>query len=237
MSDGAGTGYDSAKLEEIMVKFRPIAPKPPVLGSENQIVFTKTRAKRRYVRVNGRKSQNKKVAAEERSSESDPSSGDSNMVTLSLLPETPGSVRKISSDPPIQESSPQTAAIQLQRQMVSSVGSLVIVECVDASVNENIAMMVDLETDTCPGFISDGGNRVWWTNQAYKMMVGSEIVWIVMKDRFPLTVASVFVCRVRFQYTSGNGKKTMIVPCDVWRIDGGGFAWRLDVQAALSLGR
>ncbi|KAE8688944.1 hypothetical protein F3Y22_tig00110946pilonHSYRG00042 [Hibiscus syriacus] len=69
---------------------------------------------------------------------------------------------------------------------------------------------VNLGKDTCPGFISDLFGRVIWTNGAYKEMVGGER-W---KDINSLTV-----------------------PCDVWRMNGGGFAWRLDINAALCLGR
>lgn len=107
-----------------------------------------------------------------------------------------------------------------------------------------------LGEDAWPGFVSDGLGMVTWTNIAFRRTVAgneeSEVemaVWLVMKDQsVPVTVAllahaAAFACRVRMQYTSGKEMRSVTVPCDVWRMDGGGFAWRLDVKAALSLGR
>nr|XP_023909530.1 uncharacterized protein LOC112021193 [Quercus suber] len=122
---------------------------------------------------------------------------------------------------------------------------------------------MSLERDTCPGFVSDGLGRVTWTNGAYRkmmMMMGHDdhddhdhdnhqhhevAVWLVIKEESlreimarTLSYTS-FTCRVRLvQYdTCGKERSSITLPCDVWRMDGGGFAWRLDVKAALSLGR
>lgn len=125
--------------------------------------------------------------------------------------------------------------------------------------------MRNLEEDTCPGFVSDGLDRVMWVNRAFKRMLvrkeqndrqSAEInnnnnnkmimVWLVGKEKLKLKLpyldeAEAFTCQVKLQHTCGTEKKdnkcSQIVPCDVWRMDGGGFAWRLDVEAALSLGR
>ncbi|PIA33653.1 hypothetical protein AQUCO_04000014v1 [Aquilegia coerulea] len=260
--------YDSANLDRIMVKFRPIAPKPAISGSvsgpeNNNWVVTKTRAKRRYVRVNNksRRSYNKgRAISEEKNSESSDRSENGvvveEMVTLSLLPETPGGQKAtvpakspLSSDLDLTKQrlmmrSDRTAMMKQHQQETvmsssrSAAGSIVTVECVEAVGSNYIERMIDLKNNTCPGFISDGYNRVWWINEAFRMMVGSDsdMVWLVMKVRLPLMGWS-FVCRVRLQYTWKNEKKSMVVPCDVWKMDGGDFAWRLDVQAALSLGR
>ncbi|GKV41343.1 hypothetical protein SLEP1_g48887 [Rubroshorea leprosula] len=106
--------------------------------------------------------------------------------------------------------------------------------------------MKNLEADTCPGFISDGLNRVQWVNTAYRRMLTAtegndgrspEIrVWLVLRERLPYLSAA-FSCWVMIQYTWQKEKWSRTVPCDVWRMDSGGFAWRLDVEAALSLGR
>lgn len=107
-----------------------------------------------------------------------------------------------------------------------------------------------LESDTCPGFVCDGSLRVRWVNDAYKRMVavseerdrGGEdiVVWLKVKDSVSAAwwcySHPAFTCGVRLQYTWRNEKCTKMVPCDVWRLDCGGFAWRLDVKAALSLG-
>ena len=107
--------------------------------------------------------------------------------------------------------------------------------------------MRSLEVDSCPGFVSDGWNRVMWLNGAFKRMVTMtwqpEIaVWLAMNEELPYT-HSAFTCQVKLRYTTvgdkDNSKEnycySQIVPCDLWRMDGGGFAWRLDVKAALTL--
>ena len=112
---------------------------------------------------------------------------------------------------------------------------------------------MSLEMDTCPGFVSDRLGRVTWTNGAYRkmMMMGHHdhdhhevAMWLVIKEESlreimarTLSYTS-FTCRVRLvQYnTRGKERSSITLPCDVWRMDGGGFAWRLDVKATLSLG-
>lgn len=150
------------------------------------------------------------------------------------------------------------------RTVVMGVGSCVIVECVNdtwtvdgqlGSTDEERRM--SLERDTCPGFVSDGLGRVTWTNGAYRkmMMMGHHdhdqddhhevAVWLVIKEESLREImartlsCTSFTCRVRLvQYdTCGKERSSITLPCDVWRMDGGGFAWRLDVKAALSLGR
>ncbi|KAJ0111886.1 hypothetical protein Patl1_02960 [Pistacia atlantica] len=120
--------------------------------------------------------------------------------------------------------------------------------------SEDFEIMKNLENDTCPGFISDGLNKVKWVNGAYRRMVrvreegegegeDSEerttiVVLLVMKEKLPWVFSSL-TCKVRVEYTWKKEKywKKMVMPCDVWRMECGGFAWRLDVEAALSLGR
>ena len=110
----------------------------------------------------------------------------------------------------------------------------------------DVEKMKNLERDTCPGFVSDGLNRVQWVNEAYKRMVmkvecdGQSpececLVRLVVKVKFPYSYQA-FTGRVRLQHTWRNQKSSKVVPCDVWRMDCGGFSWRLDVKAALSLG-
>ncbi|KAJ0241711.1 hypothetical protein HA466_0211000 [Hirschfeldia incana] len=112
---------------------------------------------------------------------------------------------------------------------------------------------VNLARDTCPGFISDGSGRVTWTNEAYRKMARDNIrveegapknmsgdsfnviVRLVMRDR-PMLTYTAFTCRVKLQFTCQDRERCSVtVPCDVWRMDAGGFAWRLDVKAALCL--
>ncbi|XP_071902012.1 uncharacterized protein [Coffea arabica] len=109
--------------------------------------------------------------------------------------------------------------------------------------------VMNLDRDTCPGFVTEGLSRVVWVNRAYRaMVVGQEeaesseeevVVWLVMKEGFELPPKNwpAFTCRVRV-VTCGKGNSSLTLPCDVWRLGGGhGFAWRLDTKAALSLGR
>ncbi|CAL5440852.1 unnamed protein product [Camellia sinensis] len=134
-------------------------------------------------------------------------------------------------------------------QPVRLLGSIVTVECVTDTWVEGCGLgrtdeerMRNLERDTCPGFISDVLNRVGWTNGAYREMVDHDggvggvpvMVWLVMKERVPITYPA-FTCKVRLQYMCGKEATSITVPCDVWKMDGGDFVWRLDVKAALSL--
>lgn len=122
-------------------------------------------------------------------------------------------------------------------------------------------LITNLERDTCPGFISDGLNEVRWVNMAYRRMVWEEErgsappPQVVVKLMPPATAPDLtelaligFACRVRVQYYCNyyyynmsncleKQCRQIVVPCDVWRMEFGGLAWRLDVQAALSLGR
>ncbi|XP_022133652.1 uncharacterized protein LOC111006188 [Momordica charantia] len=109
----------------------------------------------------------------------------------------------------------------------------------------------NLEADTCPGFVSDGSNRVEWLNKAFKRMVRqrqrqrsdsespAEIgVWLISKPRLGLGYfRRSFTCQIKLQFKWGTEmeKDSKVVPCDAWRMDGGGFAWKLDVKAALTL--
>ncbi|XP_010554099.1 PREDICTED: uncharacterized protein LOC104823971 [Tarenaya hassleriana] len=137
------------------------------------------------------------------------------------------------------------------------VESWVTVECVtgtctDGSIRNQLLGRTDverlrcLEVDTCPGFVSDGSNRVRWVNGSYRRMMGLTLsgggdvrVWVVVTEEMACIgeLYGAVTCRVRVQYESTWRKKKMTVPCDVWRLGSGGFAWRLDVEAALCLGR
>ncbi|KAB1217314.1 hypothetical protein CJ030_MR4G021007 [Morella rubra] len=285
-----GGVYDMSRVGRIMLKFRPIAPKPVAGGSspsdttpEKADINAKIgRTKRRYVRDNNivntkRCNRKRKVSPEE------------TVVTLSLLPEAPARKGSPDRESPQRKHEPTVElkdarneqmwlsfdgtkkvghALQLgglsDRTAVvpagaTAVGSCVIVECVTETCLDGYGLgRTDEERrsilgrDTCPGFISDVFGRVTWTNGAYTRMMdqGSEwaerdqqqvMVWLVIKEESLIRRLTypAFTCRVRLvQYSScGKERSSLTLPCDVWRMDGGGFAWRLDVKAALSLGR
>lgn len=133
-----------------------------------------------------------------------------------------------------------------------AVRSCVVVEAVtDTCPTEGVRVcdVRALEKDTCPVIITDRWNRVVGANEAYRRMVMGDTwrdrnmaVSVEMRERVPDRVQGLqaFTCRVRVQRTNegkeSRGSSSLTLPCDVWRIDGGGFAWRLDVDAALSLG-
>ncbi|KAJ7956083.1 von willebrand factor A domain protein [Quillaja saponaria] len=107
---------------------------------------------------------------------------------------------------------------------------------------------VKLGKDTCPGFISDKYGRVTWTNTAYRkiLCLKNDDEEVVMKVRLVIAEKVVvavrelppdtaFTCKVRVESTCGKERSSLTVPCDVWQMESGGFAWRLDVKAALSL--
>ncbi|XVE54520.1 hypothetical protein DITRI_Ditri03aG0088400 [Diplodiscus trichospermus] len=261
--------YDRSKVDRMMLRFRPIAPKPAPTGGgsvspqENSEVCSKSgRGKRKYSKENNiisntkRCNRKRKVLSEEK------------RVTLPLLPETPDCKDSISKDEKgvVQKVMPLCSsfgqaddqeegflgdagsadrAVRSAPQAVRVVGSCVTVECVtDTWVSGDGLGCTDdernfnLRMDTCPGFISDEMGRVTWTNGAYKEMVGGEMmVWLVMKEKLPMITCPAFTCRVRVQYMCGKERSSSTLPCDVWRMDGGGFAWRLDINAALCLGR
>ncbi|KAF7833952.1 uncharacterized protein G2W53_008811 [Senna tora] len=260
--------YDMSKVHRIMLRFRPIAPKP-VTGStnsggsssESSDAFSKQggRPKRKYVRDNSNK--NKRCNRRRKSPPPPTEPEPEPVVTLPLLPETPdrkdpaASVRNHANHVPIWLSFENCAAgkVDPATSFWRGGGSCVTVECVTGTWAEGDVLgstdeerRVKLSRDTCPGFISDGYGRVTWTNGAYGKMVGEgkERVWLVMKEekvgRMMGAYTTSFTCRVRLEYynnnTCGNKKRRSVtVPCDVWRMESGGFAWRLDVNAALSL--
>lgn len=264
---GHASAYDMSKMDRIMLRFRPIAPKPAANGEVPTAnggtdghgkAVAGGRGRRKSVKESSSSSRRCTNGKKRKSSSPDQtakSGQDQKAVTLALLPEAPdlSPTEQVTE----KEKPPMwvnfgvgldlTAAMPPPQQEV--VVSFVIVEGITDTWADDIVarnMMRRLEEDTCPGFLSDGWNRVWWTNEAYRRMVMGDTwgdhrmeVSVVMRERVPDTLQA-FTCRVRVQ-RSCDGKQirgsSLTLPCDVWRIDGGGFAWRLDVDAALSLGR
>ncbi|KAL1203983.1 hypothetical protein V5N11_011826 [Cardamine amara subsp. amara] len=282
-------GYGLSKADRIMLRFRPIAPKPatdgggsgsPVAGiygstttsGGSSDVSVKTgRGKRKYQKEstggNSRRCYRKKRSVGD-------AAAATTAVTLSLLPETPDKrvfpdlnltpVEKQKRNGPLwlsfSSGGCEMLTAEIPRRTVV-VSSCVTVERVTDAWIDGYGLgktdeekKMTLVNDTCPGFISDGLGRVTWTNEAYKKMAREDInipmeesapeisydnfhviVRLVMKD-WPMLTYPAFTCRVRLQYTCQDRERgSVTVPCDVWRMDGGGFAWRLDVKAALCL--
>ncbi|OAY25587.1 uncharacterized protein LOC110605132 [Manihot esculenta] len=299
----AGGGQDKTIINQIMLRFRPIAPKPASGAPDadnssfnnKKLLLSTRRTKRKYVRVS---KNNRLIKRNQKFSSSDQGNkekeidhgGFDKVVTLQLLPERSDQLKKspergrswcnidltekLFHDPennnnnqaasmrlklkqPVIDGVDQTVAMVPKRREV--VVSWVTVESVTDTYGctegrglgcTDMERVKNLDEDTRPGFISDGSNRVWWVNGAYKRMVSvmeeekeSEsveiMVCLVTKEKLvPYMYCCVFTCWVRLQYAWKEEKWwSQIVPCDVWRMDCGGFAWRLDVEAALGLGR
>ncbi|CAM8974940.1 unnamed protein product [Rhodiola kirilowii] len=274
--------YDAEKMDRIMLRFRPIAPKPTTGSSspggssspENTSsggggdTYVKIgRGKRRYKNNNNNVQRNSSMKRRKTTSPE--------AVTLPLLPETPEKILKRSSaNAPIwlnfnsgtaekdevinnlkERENNRRTIYQAPDPTVRnpprvSSGTCVTLECltytmvdVDALGRTDQERVMNLEWDTCPGLISDRLSRVTWSNAAFSELVGGDgdyyrgcsRAWVAMKESVA-NCARAFSCRVRVEVENNNARKRMTVPCDVWRMDCGGFAWRLDVKAALSLG-
>ncbi|KAM0006950.1 hypothetical protein Hdeb2414_s0002g00047991 [Helianthus debilis subsp. tardiflorus] len=238
-------------MDMVMLKFRSIAPKPKPSGSGSsdstkENVRTSSRCKQRCIRVKRKKCNKKRKPHPLMSKSSEKvSSSKVAVMTLSLMPETPKAMdhsltKNISS--PIwlysKNNNNQTSrdghVIPLERPKTVS---FVMVDMVmDTTVDGGLEEWTDMDSDTCPRFISDGRDKVVWTNKAYKEMVvgGDEVVVVRKKGGWP----AAFTCNVRVTCRTNMGTLTTVtVPCDTWRMESGGHAWRLDVKAALCLGR
>ncbi|KAK1295487.1 hypothetical protein QJS10_CPA16g00230 [Acorus calamus] len=258
----ASAAVAATKIDRIMLRFRPIAPKPspPPTSAAAASISSVSRPKRRPSAASSetpiRRGRRRRSSPSEQ--------------TLPLLKPTPPppSSPDTPLDPrvmhlPIWFSTP--AAIAARSEVVAPtpvrpIGSWVTVESVSAAADAcdgiggacdaEAAKMV-LEGDACPCFVSDRADRVTWTNEAYREMVGGgegEMrVALVTEGRVKAaTSGGGFTCRVRVRYAAASataaaaGKErvsSVTAPCDVERLREGGLAWRLDVKAALCLGR
>ncbi|CAL9113349.1 unnamed protein product [Musa textilis] len=289
-----GGGRDAGvawKVGQIMLRYRPIAPKPASAAGSPKIspAPTETRAGARRPKRKGsanpsgggrgRKTAKVDATAGSSSSTNDDEKSSSTttttttsssmIVTLPLMPETP----ERQCDPaesPRKPSSPLTPAAAALPRVVppwmgrkevggtaaaaTALGSWVTVACVtDSWLEEEVpwrsdeAVTAALALDESPGFVSDGWDRVMWTNEAYRRMVtGREAgeeqaevvkVGLLTGGLVPAAAACrAFTCRVRVRPgRERTSSSPLVAPCDVWRLDSGGCAWRLDVKAALSL--
>ncbi|CAJ1975026.1 unnamed protein product [Sphenostylis stenocarpa] len=245
-----------SKVHTIMLRFRPIAPKPlsaaalsDASSSESAAdAFSRSAGPKRK-RAKGNTNTNTKRCTRRRNAPPPPHPPPTPPpTTLPLLPETPVPKKTISGEG--QKNAPVWLSFGDHGGAAASVdpywfpppavaGTVVMMECVTDTWREDDERLgsgdeerkVKLEADTCPGFISDGYGRVTWTNGAYREVVGEGGVWLAMKVSVAYPCRG-FTCWVRVQYACGTERT---VPCDVWRMDSGGFAWRLDVQAALTL--
>ncbi|CAI9111539.1 OLC1v1011788C1 [Oldenlandia corymbosa var. corymbosa] len=285
--------HEKAVISRIMLRFRPIAPKPATDGSVSDSSksnsatvsqLAKRRPKRRYVRANTKNNNNnnnnnssssrRRCKPTEREEEKgrDLRFEESDVVCLQTAQHTGeiGSttgkmISFFGQSIPMGKGSNNNdnLGLGLGLGLGLSLGSdravmeswVVVNGMTETTMlggGEGILGSTDrekmrnLEADTCPGLISDGLHRVQWVNRAYRRMVTDpgvagaaeeEVeVWLVLKEEIP-EGWTVFACTVRVVYTWRGEKYSKTMPCDVWKMDFGGFAWRLDSKAALCLGR
>ncbi|KAK9061681.1 hypothetical protein SSX86_018864 [Deinandra increscens subsp. villosa] len=279
----AGDGKEATIIDQIMLRFRPIAPKPVAAESSGcvlpKIDLKTKRVKRKYVRVKKKVNKTIKDEKDEKNwfdldrtvSMFEDSDGNELFVTDPVQKvskwisfDLSGNERKgtvdnlIISEPPEKFSSDlhgvdlatavhRSKVVESWITMESVTGTCEdrrVLGCTDDEIWKN------LETDSCPGFISNGYDEVLWVNPAYRRMLDlnphggapeSEdqvAVWLEVKVEKSTVVKYLpaFSCRVRIEYQSSEKKTRMIVPCDVCKMDSGDFAWLLDVKFALSLG-
>uniref|UniRef100_A0A1J3J9Q4 DUF7950 domain-containing protein n=1 Tax=Noccaea caerulescens TaxID=107243 RepID=A0A1J3J9Q4_NOCCA len=264
----AGQAQDKVSVDALMLRYRPIAPKPtsgqPCAAGDNNnsnISYGMSkRTKRKYVRAS---KNNKTTCRGKCRSDLSDDREQTGVVTLQLLPEKSdlsAPLDQDSLDPTINmiigEKTLETNTWAMFNGGVTpEVEMWVTVESItgvcdgstssDAVKCTDVEMVDNLGKDTCPAFVSDVSNRVVWVNEAYRRTVSGEesssspnvVVWLVAEES---TVAMycnyrAFTCRVRMQYTWQDTKYTKTVPCDVWKMEFGGLAWRLDTTAALTL--
>lgn len=284
---GCGAGgdvKDKMMINQIMLRFRPIAPRPVTVESsvgsvplKDEMVKMK-RAKRKYVRVKKKKmgaagcnltvndddkrwmSLDKTVAMLEVSNGrefivTDPVQKVPDWISFDVSGNNNFIGSLITPAPPSLGLHEVDLAMPVKRGQV--VESWITMESVTGTCEDggrlrytDDEILKDLEMDNCPGFTSNSYDEVQWVNLAYRRMVdpnrdgGSPppevVVWLGVKVEKSMVDCywPAFSCRVRVVYQlSEIKKKQMTVPCDVWKMDSGGYAWRLDVKAALSLGR
>ncbi|OIW17761.1 hypothetical protein TanjilG_06446 [Lupinus angustifolius] len=262
-----GAYYDMCEWDKIMLRFRPIAPKPvagkspTASGGSSSEGNDAVRTKRKYARSVKDNNNNKRQIRRRNTTSSPEKQNHAPVVTLPLLPETPDlkdltipETKKVQNN--TNKNMPawnlSHAKIETELKPFWYYGTTVSYSCVTVesvtdtwqegeslgSTDED--RRVNLSKDTCPGFISDGYGRVTWTNRAYRETVGEgACVLLGMKKNVSVAVTNPlsFTCKVSVVCydTCGKERRSLMLPCDVWSMDFGGFAWRLDLKAALSL--
>ncbi|CAN6857544.1 unnamed protein product [Brassica oleracea var. botrytis] len=189
----AGKAQDKVSLDTLMLRYRPIAPKPTTgqpcdAGDNNKNSYNLSkRTKRKYVRVS--KNNSTTCRGKTRSDLSDDREP-TGVVTLQLMPEKSDLTSDCTpSDPMVKTITGEetretntwtmfnggvTAEVETWVTVESATGvydgssSFQAVECTDAEIVDN------LSKDTCPAFVSDASNRVVWVNEAYRRNVSGE---------------------------------------------------------------
>ncbi|RAL42815.1 hypothetical protein DM860_009322 [Cuscuta australis] len=165
----AASVYDMSNVEYIMLRYRPIAPKPAAPPS----VPPPSLRFRRLGEVPGGRAARTDIRPPESARDAP------RAVTLPFLPEKPERRGSPASGVMIGEGGGGHVTGRVPAS--GAVGTWVVVEDVRDGVwgpdgwdsgRTDKERVMNLARDTCPGFLSDGLNRVTWANAAYREMVG-----------------------------------------------------------------
>lgn len=253
----AGAGGQAAmawQMGRIMLKFRPIAPKPPAPSVAGKTV----------PKVVGDCKEMEREKEKEKSLSS-PSSSSSGMTSVESSPPPPPSamlpllpVRPLdtttTTPPPVApaHAAAQSVVVAPPPRAMLPAAAVVTVEDVTSVWRDggSGAARAGDDGDGAPAFVSDQWGRVTWKNAAFHRAVAPDAAApdqarVALAARDGDAAAAVpawgtcagFTCRVRVHPSPYSPRRSSVVaPCDVWRLDAGGcYLWRLDLQAALSL--
>ncbi|KAJ1269138.1 hypothetical protein BS78_07G187900 [Paspalum vaginatum] len=273
------------QMGRIMLKFRPIAPKPAAMARAP--IAAPGRGKRKAVRGGGgrrgrkpkkaatvpavaaappvgdckddKDGENEKPLPSRSSSSSGMTSVDTSpppppqLATLALLPVSPSpaedeaAVDAATEEPASLVSAPAAGAQSMPPAAAAAAAFCwVTVEEVtgtwrDGEAPSSAACVGSGADAAASAFVSDQWGRVTWRNAAFGRLVmvsadgGDEEAPVVLAGAHPAwgTCAG-FTCRVRVRRIGSS----VVAPCDVCRLDAAGcYLWRLDLLAALTLGR
>ncbi|XP_022955497.1 uncharacterized protein LOC111457498 isoform X2 [Cucurbita moschata] len=196
-----GSNYGKPIINPITMRFRPIAPKPVAgasVSGDTSSIFN-GRRKRKYVRVQGYNRKKKTTRS---------NTTEAAATTLQLLPERHVEI--------FGSGSREVGLVSDGKRGAAAEEVWVTVECArEACIEgeEEEERMKKLEEDTCPGFVSDGVDRVEWVNEALKRMVrqrrrsseaGEEIeVRLRTMPRLGY-LGRAFTCQIKLHFNAGT---------------------------------
>jgi hypothetical protein len=227
----------SWQMGRIMRKFRPIAPKPAAMAPAPTLTPAAAvagRGKRKAVGGAGRRGRKPKKAAPTAPARTVGGEKESDKKKSMS-----SSVEEKAEVPAAPEPSARAAAAH-----PAASSSWVTVEDVTSTWRDGEAPPAASACGAAPAFVSDRWARVTWANAAFSRAVspddtrdGASAVSLAGALP-PWGTCAGFTCRVRVRHAAPRrGGGSVVAPCDVWRLDADGcYLWRLDLQAALTLG-
>ncbi|XP_047050527.1 uncharacterized protein LOC124655715 [Lolium rigidum] len=256
---GDGGQGQAWQMGNIMLKFRPIAPKPaamapaPVTAPAMATAAGARKGKRKAAAAGrrGRKPKKATAVATATATQKADVHKDKPLPSPSSSSSGTTSVADSSSPPPppptlMHASSPNKPA-DLPPAHVAALrpaASCVTVEAVTATWRDGEAPAAPAcagedDDEEAPAFASDRWGRVTWTNLAFSRAASASDVVLAARDGAAVPAwgaCAGFTCRVRVACgASPRRGGSLVAPCDVWRVGDGGYLWRLDLRTTLTL--